>query len=86
MTCALLNRNNHTTQTHSGIIHLFGLHFIRTQLVSKDAGKIYSKLYEIRQTGDYDDLFNLSEEDVLPLIPLAGNFINELDALLAIRK
>lgn len=86
MTSALLIRNNHAAQTHSGVIHLFGLHFVRTQLISKDAGKIYSKLFEIRQTGDYDDLFNLSEEDVLPLIPIAINFINELDALITAKK
>lgn len=82
MTSALLIRNNHVAQTHSGVIHLFGLHFVRTELISKDAGKIYSKLFEIRQTGDYDDLFNLSEEDVKPLIHLANNFINELNGLI----
>jgi uncharacterized protein (UPF0332 family) len=82
MTSALLLQNNPTAQTHSGVIHLFGLHFIRTELISKDSGKIYSKLFEIRQTGDYDDLFNLSEEDVKPLIPLANNFINELNGLI----
>jgi uncharacterized protein (UPF0332 family) len=82
MTSALLIKNNHVAQTHSGVIHLFGLNFIRTELISKEAGKIYSKLFEIRQTGDYDDLFNLSEEDVKPLISLANNFINELDSLI----
>lgn len=82
MTSALLTRNGHAAQTHSGIIHLFGLNFVRTGLISRDAGKIYSKLYEIRQTGDYDDLFNLSEEDVKPLIQLANNFIDELNNLI----
>lgn len=65
-------------QTHSGVIHLFGLHFIRSGVVSKESGKLYSKLFELRQTGDYDDLFNLGETDVLPLIPLANKFIDEL--------
>src|SRR5665647_2078832 len=69
MTSALLIKNNYLAQTHNGVIHLFGLNFIRTELISKEAGKIDSKLFEIRQTGDYDDLFNLSEEDVKPLIP-----------------
>ena len=84
MTSALLIKNNHIAQTHSGAIHLFGLNFIKTELISKEAGKIYSKLFEIRQTGDYDDLFNLSEEDVKPLIPMANNFIRELDNLIFI--
>ena len=82
MTSALLIKNNHAAQTHSGVIHLFGMNYIKTGLISKEAGKIYSKLFEIRQTGDYDDLFNLSEDDVKPLIPLANNFIYELDKLI----
>jgi uncharacterized protein (UPF0332 family) len=58
---------------------LFGLHFIRTGVISKDAGKLYSKLFELRQTGDYDDLFNLTEEDVAPMITLVHQFLDELN-------
>ncbi len=29
--------------------------------------KLFSRLFERRQTGDYDDLFDLTEEDVQPL-------------------
>ena len=82
ITSALLIKNNYSAQTHGGIIHLLGLHFIKSGVVSKDAGRLYSKLFELRQTGDYDDLFNLSEEDVKPLIPLAKNHINELSLLI----
>ena len=78
MTSALLTQNNYSAQTHSGVIHLFGMHFIRTGLISKDAGKLFSKLFELRQTGDYDDLFNLTAEDVAPLISLVHNFLDEL--------
>jgi len=80
MTNALLIQNNYSAQSHSGVIHLFGLHFIRTGIISKDAGKLYSRLFELRHTGDYDDLFNLTEEDVVPLIPLAHKFLDELIA------
>jgi len=78
ITSALLLKNNYSAQTHSGIIHLLGRHFIKSNIVSKDAGRLYSKLFELRQTGDYDDLFNLSEEDVKPLISSAHNYVNEL--------
>ena len=78
VTSALLLKNNYSAQSHSGIIHLLGMHFIKNGIVSKDAGRLYSKLFELRQTGDYDDLFNLSEEDVKPLISTAHNYINEL--------
>jgi uncharacterized protein (UPF0332 family) len=61
---------------------LLGLHFIREEIITKEAGKLYSKLYELRQTGEYDDLFNLTESDVLPLVPEVHRFINELQELL----
>lgn len=59
------------------------MHFIKTGIVSKDAGKLYSKLYELRQTGDYDDMFNLTQEDIEPLILPAGNYIAELEKLIS---
>lgn len=43
---------------------------------------VANRLYELRQSGDYDDLFHLEKEDVLPLIQPAENYINELKALL----
>jgi len=51
-------------------------------VVTKESGKLFSKLFELRQTGDYDDLFNLTETDVLPLIPLAHKFIEEFVELI----
>lgn len=83
VTGALLIANNHKAHTHNGVIHLLGMHFIKTGIVSKDAGKLYSKLYELRQTGDYDDMFNLTQEDIEPLILPAGNYIAELEKLIS---
>ncbi|MFW6246038.1 MAG: HEPN domain-containing protein [Tangfeifania sp.] len=82
VTSALLIKNKYASQTHRGVIHLLGLHFIKEGLVTKNAGKFYSKLYELRQTGDYDDLFSLTEEDVKPMIALAESYIDELTFLM----
>lgn len=82
ITSALLIKNKYMAQTHRGIIHLLGLHFIKKGLVTLNAGKFYSKLYEIRQTGDYDDLYSLTEEDVRPMIDAAQLYIDELKDLI----
>jgi len=82
MTSALLIKNNYAAQSHSGVIHLFGFHFIKTGIVSQNAGKLFTRLFELRQTGDYDDLFNLSADDVEPLFPLAHKFMDELSDLI----
>jgi uncharacterized protein (UPF0332 family) len=78
VTSALLIKNNYSAQTHRGIIHLLGMYFIKKGIVSQDSGKIYSKLFELRQTGDYDDLFNLAESEVQPMIPASQKYIDEI--------
>jgi uncharacterized protein (UPF0332 family) len=82
MTTALLIHNGHSAQTHSGVIRLFGLNFVNKGLVPKEQSKFYSKLFELRQTGDYDDLYNLNGEEVKPLIPSALQFIEVLETLI----
>lgn len=44
-----------SSHTHGGAIGLFGLHFVKTGIVPPELGKFYSELFELRQTGDYDD-------------------------------
>jgi len=82
ITGALLIKNNYSAHTHQGIIHLLGLHFISKGIVSKEGGRLYSKLFDLRQTGDYDDMFYLIEDDVKPLIISADMFIKEINELL----
>jgi len=82
ITTALLVSQGHSAQTHSGVIRLFGLNFVTKGLVSKEIARFYSKLFEMRQTGDYDDLYNLTEEEVKPLIELSQKYIEEIEYLI----
>lgn len=82
ITTALLVYHGHSAQTHSGVIRLFGLNYVNKGLVSKEMARFYSKLFEIRQTGDYDDLYNLTEEEIKPLLEMAQKYIDELECLI----
>lgn len=82
MTTALLVYHGHSAQTHSGVIRLFGLNYVTKGLVSKEMARFYSKLFEIRQTGDYDDLYNLTEDEIKPLIELSQKYIDELESII----
>lgn len=66
---ALLLQQGHSVQTHHGIIHLLGLHYIKPGKLDKRHGTTYGRLFSLRQTGDYGDLFGLTESDVMPLVP-----------------
>ena len=82
MTSALLLKHGKSAHTHGGIIGLFGLHFIKAGIVSSELGKFYSQLFELRQTGDYDDWKVVTEDDIKPLIPTAELFLNTLENLI----
>lgn len=67
--CALLIANGITTKTHSGVKIMFGLHFIKSKVIDNKFGSIFSLLFSLRMTGDYEDRKNLDlETEVRPLI------------------
>jgi hypothetical protein len=79
---ALLLKYEIETQSHDGARRQFSLHFVKTGKVSKENGKLFSKLFDYRQKGDYGDLFDFDEETVKPLIAKTQEFIHEIEALL----
>lgn len=78
---ALLIANGDSAQTHTGVKGIFGLKFIKTSLVSREMGELYGKLFSLRMTGDYDETYDLQEEDVLPLVAPTEELIVTLNAL-----
>ena len=82
MVSALLLKNGQSAHTHGGIIGLFGLHFVKTGIISSEMGKFYSEMYELRQTGDYDDWKELTGSDILPLIPKVEQFLDIVEKLI----
>lgn len=44
--------------------------------------RFYSKLFELRQTGDYADWVYLTEEDVAPLVPKVEEFMDTIKWLI----
>jgi uncharacterized protein (UPF0332 family) len=75
---ALLIKNNISTQTHDGARTQFGLIFVKTGIIDKESGKLFSKLFDYRQKGDYGDLFDYNEELTKPLINKVNEFLIEI--------
>lgn len=65
---ALLLNEGHNVQTHNGIIQMLGYYFVKTGKISKELATNYGRLFSLRQTGDYGDTFDLTEQDVKPLV------------------
>lgn len=79
---ALMVANGLSTQSHAGTKTLLGLHFVSKGLLSIEYGKTYSRLFEIRHSGDYDDFVFCDKEMIDEYTPKAKDFINAIKALL----
>ena len=72
---ALLLKHDVTPKTHEGTKQQFSLHFIKDGKVDKEYGSLYTKLFNWRQKGDYGDMFDFTEEQVVPLFEPVQRFL-----------
>jgi len=63
---ALLLHSDLKPTTHNGAKSNFSQYFIKNGIIPTEYGKIYSQLFTWRQKGDYDDLFDFTQEKVIP--------------------
>ena len=85
MAQALLLDKGLSAKTHAGTIHIIGQQFISVGLINKTYGRLFSRLYELRQSGDYDDMFDATEEEVMPYFIQIEEFINEMESLITFK-
>jgi len=79
---ALLINDGYETHTHSGVKTLLGLHYISENKIEKSLGKMYRQLFNLRQTGDYEDWIRIDDEDIKPFIEPSGKFIAEIEHII----
>ena len=56
---ALLVKAGYTTAKHTGIKAMFNQHFVKTGVVTKENGRLYNRLFNLRQEGVHVTLFHL---------------------------
>ena len=79
---ALLVKNKISTETHAGVKTMLGLHFVTKGLIDKEYGKTFSRLFEIRHSGDYDDFVYNDQSVIDEYTPKAQEFIEMITKLL----
>jgi len=79
---ALLLQNGANFSSHNGVKTEFHKKYIKTGIVTKQSGKTYSRLFNLRQEGDYLDFKRLNEEDVYPFIEDVNSFISEISKII----
>lgn len=83
---ALLVANGLETQTHSGVKTVFSLHFVRPRLIDKDLAKVFFKLFDLRHNNDYEDYCFCDRQTLEKIRPVAGQFIDAIEALIMIEQ
>jgi uncharacterized protein (UPF0332 family) len=76
---ALLVQNEIYVNSHSGMRSQFSLHFIKTGKLGKKYGTLLAELYDWRQKGDYDNIFDYDAESVRPLFESVLEMIIQIE-------
>ena len=79
---ALLVQGGYATAKHSGVKALFNQHYIKPGILEKENGRLYNRLFDLRQEGDYIDFVFLDAETVAPLVGETAQFIEKIRSLI----
>jgi uncharacterized protein (UPF0332 family) len=80
---ALLVKNSQIASKHSGVKALFNQQYVKPGIVTKGGGRLYNRLFDLRQEGDYIDFVSLDAETVEPLVEETAIFIETIRSLLS---
>lgn len=79
---ALLLKNRMEVSSHAGVGRMISLNFVRTQILTPDDSKLLKTLFQMRQTGDYNDLYDWSENQIKPLLNPTEELISRIERLI----
>ncbi|MEO5945546.1 MAG: HEPN domain-containing protein, partial [Chitinophagaceae bacterium] len=72
-------------KTHSGILNMFSLHFVKQGKIPVELSDFYATIYHHRNLADYFDIDEYDKETVEIMYSSAKNFIEFIDALIFIK-
>jgi len=75
---ALLLSKGLSSSKHSGVRALFHQNIVKNGLINREMGKIYDKLFDTRQKGDYADLVYFDKKEVGSWFDEAKKFISSI--------
>ncbi|MFH0800416.1 MAG: HEPN domain-containing protein [Pseudomonadota bacterium] len=79
---AVLLKLGHKFSKHSGVRAAIHQQLVKAGILSSEFGKLYDRLFENRQEGDYLELVNFEAEQISQAIEEAASFVEEMQKLL----
>jgi uncharacterized protein len=63
------------TSKHSGVLSIFDVEFVHTGKIDQKYSRMFHKIFEVRQEGDYKELVEFSDNDAEEFVKLAEEFL-----------
>ena len=79
---ALLIKNELVAHTHDGLLTQFGLHFVKAGKVDSKLGAFLSRMEQLREKGDYNCYYSITEEEIETIIGPTKELIEKVEELL----
>jgi uncharacterized protein (UPF0332 family) len=76
---ALLYLSDIPAKKHSSVKSQFTLHFVKSGKIDKKYGQLLSELFDWRQKGDYDNIYDYDRESVTPLFKPVEEMMNLIE-------
>lgn len=70
------------SRRHKGMITQFGLHFIKTGIISKELGGFLSRMEQLRELGDYNCTFSVTKVELDEMVEPAHQLIAVIQELI----
>lgn len=81
---ALLLLVDVNTKTHTGTKSKFHEHFILTKRLNAELGSLFSKLFDLRQLGDYEPFKVFTQQQIEPYIFKTELFLMAVEKILKV--
>jgi uncharacterized protein (UPF0332 family) len=83
---ALLVSDGHQVKSHRGVLSMFGEHYIKTEIFSRQDGSLLSDLVLMRDNADYNCFFEADEEKLQPYIEPTRLLIEKIKQYIACKE
>ena len=80
---ALLIHNGIEASSHKGIVRMICMTFVRQGILNSEDSQLIGRLFTMRQTGDYEDLFDWKESDVSPMYLPVKDYIERIESIIS---
>lgn len=81
--CALLIHDGHQVSTHKGSHALFSLHYIKTGILPREYGQLYSQLQTMREESDYNCAYDVEIDEIAQRLKPAKRLIEDIERLVS---